>query len=232
MIGLSSEPSVPLRGTVTPVILVGLTGGIGSGKSTVSELLIERGAVLIDSDAIVHELQQPGSPMLATLAERFGADIITSAGALDRQALANRAFVDPEAVKALNKIVHPAVGVETARRVHAHLGTDAVVVIDIPLLEEPRAYLQATIVVDVPVEVQLERLLRYRGFPEADAQARIARQITRERRLELATFVIDNSGAPDELAPQIDRLWDQLRALPQLPADFDITAKRDAPTSV
>ena len=84
----------------------------------------------------------------------------------------------------------------------------------------------------MPVEVQLERLLRYRGFAEADARARIARQVTRERRLELATFVIDNSGAPDDLVPQIDRLWEQLQALPQLPADFDITAKRDAPTSV
>ena len=210
------------------MILVGLTGGIGSGKSTVADLLVGRGAVLIDSDAIVRDVQQPGSPVLAALAERFGDDIITSSGALDRQALADRVFVDPAAVKALNKIVHPAVGVETARRVQQHAGTDAVVVIDIPLLDEPRDYLQATIVVDVPVEVQVERLVRYRAFAEADAEARIARQVSRERRLELATFVIDNSGVPGDLVAQVDRVWDAIAALPQLPGDFDITAKRQA----
>ncbi|MFT3855374.1 MAG: dephospho-CoA kinase [Ilumatobacteraceae bacterium] len=209
------------------MILVGLTGGIGSGKSTVAELLVAHGAVLVDSDAIVRDVQQPGSPVLVALAERFGDDIITPGGALDRQALADRVFVDPEAVKALNKIVHPAVGVETARRVKDHAGTDVVVVIDIPLLEEPRDYLQATIVVDVPVDVQVERLVRYRGFAEADARARIARQVTRERRLELATFVIDNSGDPADLVAQVDRVWDAITALPQLPDDFDITAKRE-----
>ena len=161
--------------------------------------------MLIDSDAIVRELQQPGSPVLAALAERFGDEIITPDGALDRQALADKVFPDPEAVKALNKIVHPAVGIETAPACHGPRRTDAVVVVDIPLLEEePRDNLQATIVVDVPVDVQVERLVRFRGFTEADARARIDRQAPRQRRLELADFVIDNSGAPGDLAPQVE----------------------------
>ena len=208
-----------------PVILVGLTGGIGSGKSTVCELLVDRGAIVIDSDAIVRDLQQPGAPLLSALAARFGDEIITPDGALDRQALADKVFPDPEAVKALNKIVHPAVGVETARLVMARVHTDAVVVIDIPLLEEERWYLQATIVVDVPVDVQVERLVRFRHFSETDARARIDRQVSRQRRLELATFVIDNSGEPGGLAAQVDEVWTALLALPHLPVDFDITAK-------
>jgi dephospho-CoA kinase len=219
-------------GTVTRVILVGLTGGIGSGKSTVSELLIQLGAVLIDADAIVRELQAPGAPLLAELAARFGNEIITPDGALDRQALADRVFSDPAEVKALNKIVHPAVNAEMARRVAAHAATDDVVVLDIPLLtENPRDYLQGKIVVDVPVEVQVERLVRYRGFDEADARARIARQSTREQRLEGAGFVVDNSGAPADLEPQLQQLWAWLTALPQLPADFDVTAQRTQATT-
>ncbi|MEO5898850.1 MAG: dephospho-CoA kinase [Ilumatobacteraceae bacterium] len=206
------------------MIVVGLTGGIGSGKSTVSELLAARGAVIVDADVVVREVQQPGSPVLAQLAERFGHDILTADGALDRQALANKAFGDPEAVKALNKIVHPAVGVEMGRQVMAYVGTDRVVVMDIPLLtESPRDNLQGKIVVDVPVEVQIERLLQFRGFDEDDARARIARQSTREKRLEGASFVVDNSGAPDALAPQVDRLWAWLQSLPQLPVDFDLS---------
>jgi len=209
---------------LTLVIVVGLTGGIGSGKSTVSELLAARGAVIVDADVVVREVQQPGSPVLAQLAERFGDDILTADGALDRQALANRAFVDPEAVKALNKIVHPAVGVEMGRQVMAYVGTDRIVVMDIPLLtESPRENLQGKIVVDVPVEVQVERLLRFRGFDEADARARITRQSTREQRLEGASFVVDNSGTPDALPAQIDRLWAWLQSLPQLPADFELS---------
>ncbi len=214
------------------VILVGLTGGIGSGKSTVSALLVARGAVLVDADAIVRDVQQPGSAVLDALAERFGDEVIGVDGALDRAALATLAFSDPEAVKALNKIVHPAVGAEMARQVNEHVATEHVVVLDIPLLtENPRANLQGIIVVDVPTEVQLERLLRFRGFEEADARARIARQATRAERLATASFVVDNSGTPDELTPQIAVLWTWLQTLPQLPEDFDYLAKPAQPTS-
>jgi len=205
------------------VILVGLTGGIGSGKSTVSALLAERGAVIVDADQVVRDVQQPGSPVLAKLAERFGAQVIAEDGSLDRAAVASVVFTDPEALKDLNKIVHPAVGAEMNRQVLAERETDRVVVMDIPLLtENPREGLQAVIVIDVDPEVQVQRLVAGRGFDEADARARIARQATREQRLATATHVVDNSGTPDELVPQVDRLWAELTALPQLPADFEL----------
>lgn len=204
------------------MILVGLTGGIGSGKSTVSAALAARGAVIVDADQVVRDVQQPGSPVLVKLAERFGAAVIAGDGSLDRAALAGIAFADPDALKALNAIVHPAVGAEMNRQVMAQLATDRVVVMDIPLLtENPRKELQGKIVVDVPVEVQVVRLVEFRGFEEADARARIARQATREQRLEGADFVVDNSGDLAALEPQIDRLWEWLQSLPQLPADFE-----------
>ncbi len=204
------------------MILVGLTGGIGSGKSTVSAALAARGAVIVDADQVVRDVQQPGSPVLAKLAERFGDEVIAADGSLDRAALASIAFADPDALKALNAIVHPAVGAEMNRQVMAELATDKVVVMDIPLLtENPRKELQGKIVVDVPVEVQVQRLVQFRGFDEADARARIERQSTREQRLEGADFVIDNSGDLAALEPQIDRLWEWLQTLPQLPADFE-----------
>ncbi|MDP2292735.1 MAG: dephospho-CoA kinase [Actinomycetota bacterium] len=207
------------------MILVGLTGGIGSGKSTVSAALAARGAVIVDADQVVRDVQQPGSPVLAKLAERFGDEVIAADGSLDRAALAGIAFADPDALKALNAIVHPAVGAEMNRQVMAELGTEKVVVMDIPLLtENPRKELQGKIVVDVPVEVQVQRLVQFRGFDEADARARIERQSTREQRLEGADFVIDNSGDLDALEPQIDRLWEWLQTLPQLPADFEFAA--------
>ncbi|MEI6495964.1 MAG: dephospho-CoA kinase [Actinomycetota bacterium] len=216
------------------MILVGLTGGIGSGKSTVSAALAQRGAVVVDADAIAREVQQPGSPVIAALAERFGSHIVQADGNLDRAALAAIAFADADALKALNAIVHPAIGNEINSRVMAQVATDHVVVLDIPLLtENPREGLQGKIVVDVSEATQVERLVRYRGFDEADARARIGKQATREQRLEGATWVVDNSGDLDALVPQVDALWAALTALPQLPADFEMPQpkRRDADQS-
>ncbi len=208
------------------MILVGLTGGIGSGKSTVSALLRERGAVIVDADAITRELQQPGAPLLAALAERFGESIIGPDGELDRAGVAAIVFSDAEALKSLNAIVHPAVGAEIARRVAAEVATEHVVILDVPLLaENPRDNLQGTIVVDAPVEVQVERLVHGRGFGEADARARIANQASREDRLRRADVVVDNSGDRAALGPQIDQVWAWLTSLPQLADDFDYTAR-------
>lgn len=207
------------------MILVGLTGGIGSGKSTVSSRLAARGAVIVDADAITREVQAPGSPVLDELRAAFGDSVIAADGSLDRPAVAAIVFGDPEALKKLNQIVHPAVGREMNRRMLEQRATSNVVVLDIPLLtENPREGLQARIVVDVPVETQIERLVAWRGFDEDDARARIGRQATREQRLAAADFVIDNSGGLSALEPQIDRLWEWLTSLPQLPADYEPVA--------
>jgi len=204
------------------MILVGLTGGIGSGKTTVSELLASRGAVIIDADQIVRDVQRPGSPVLAALAEAFGDQVIDENGELDRPAVAQIVFSDPDALKKINEIVHPAVGKEMNDRILAQRGTSNVVILDIPLLtENPREGLQGKIVVDVPVETQVARLVAHRGFSEDDARARIARQASRDDRLKGADFVVDNSGDRQSLAGQIESLWSWLTSLPQLPADFE-----------
>lgn len=201
--------------TVTAMIVVGLTGGIGSGKSTVSQRLVDRGAVLIDADAIVKELQLPGQPLLRKLADAFGDDILDANGALDRQVLADKAFGDPDKVKALNAIMHPAVFTEIIDRLDAQRGTDAIVVLDIPLLTRDGRYpVGGIVVVDVPTEVAVERLVRFRNLREDDARSRIARQITRDERLSMADMIIDNSGTPSELDPQIDALWEWIATLP------------------
>jgi dephospho-CoA kinase len=156
------------------------------------------------------------------LASKFGPEVLASDGSLDRQAVANIVFTDPEALKSLNAIVHPAVGKEMNRRMIEQRTTKNVVILDIPLLtENPREGLQGKIVVDVPVEVQVERLIKFRGFDEADARARISRQATREQRLLTADFVIDNSHDLESLIPQIDKVWDWLVSLPQLPDDYE-----------
>ncbi len=193
------------------MLLVALTGGIGSGKSTVSRRLADRGAVIVDADAIVRELQQAGSPLLDRLAERFGSDIIRDDGELDRPALAAIAFHDDRALADLNTIVHPEVRVEIARRIAAEAGTDHVVVVDTPLFEVTSdVEFAAVVVVDVPPEVAVERLVAQRGLTEADARARIARQIGREERIAKADRVIDNSGDFAALDAQVDELWEWL----------------------
>jgi dephospho-CoA kinase len=199
------------------MILVGLTGGIGSGKSTVASMLAALGAVIVDADQVVRDVQRPGSPVLTKLAERFGPEVIGSDGELDRAAVAAKAFADPDALADLNKIVHPAVGDEMNRRVEELSTTEQVVVLDIPLLaERPREGLQATIVVDVPAELQLERL-QGRGMDPADAEARMGRQASREDRLAIATDVLDNSGTFDDLQRQVEAVWVRVQQLPQLP---------------
>jgi dephospho-CoA kinase len=197
------------------MLLVAVTGGIGSGKSAVSRRLADRGAMIIDADAIVRELQQAGSPLLDRLAGRFGSAIIRADGELDRPALAAVAFHDDEALADLNQIVHPEVRAEIARRVAAEAGTDRVVVVDIPLLEAaPRGRaveFAAVIVVDTPVDVAVDRLVTQRGLTEADARARIAKQISREDRLAKADYVIDNAGDLTALDAQVDELWEWLQ---------------------
>jgi dephospho-CoA kinase len=211
------------------MILIGLTGGIGSGKSTVSSLLAKRGAVIIDADAITRELQQPGEPLLTVLAERFGAHIIAVDGSLIREELRNIAFSDADALKDLNKIVHPAVAKEMDRRMEEVRNTDKVVILDIPLLtENPRKGLCGIVVVDVPVEVQVARLGEFRGMKEEDARAVIAKQATREERAKIADQVIDNSGDLESLQVQVDAVWQWAQQLP--PATED-AGTRESKTS-
>jgi dephospho-CoA kinase len=202
------------------MILIGLTGGIGSGKSTVSSLLAERGAVIIDADAIARELQSPGAPLLKTLAEAFGQHIIDEHGALDRVALASIVFNDAEALQNLNKIVHPAIAAEMDRRMKEQRGTSNVVILDIPLLaENPRKGLCGVIVVDVPVDVAVHRLVEYRNMDEQDARARIEKQATREERAKIADQIIDNSGDVASLASQVDKVWSWAQTLPPAAED-------------
>jgi dephospho-CoA kinase len=193
------------------MILVALTGGIGSGKSTVSQRLAARGAVIIDADAIVRELQRAGSPLLDRLAERFGAGVIRADGGLDRPALAAIAFTDDQALADLNAIVHPEVRAEIGRRIAAEAATDHVVVVDTPLFEVTSdVEFSAVIVVDVPPDVAVERLVGQRGLSETDARARIAKQIGREERIAKADRVIDNSGDLTALDAEVDELWEWL----------------------
>lgn len=212
------------------MILVGLTGGIGAGKSTVSAMLARRGAVIVDADEITREVQRPGSPVLADIAERFGAAVIAADGSLDRAAVAAVVFNDAEALADLNRIVHPAVGQEIARRIAEQADTERIVVLDIPLLtENPRSGLAGTIVVDVPVEVAVSRLVGDRGMDEADARARIARQASREDRLATADFVVDNSGDRAALERRVDELWTWLCSLPHSAPGVD--AATSAPST-
>ena len=194
---------------------IGLTGGIGSGKSTVSALLAAKGAVIIDADAITKELQQPGTEVFDKMVERFGPGIVAADGALDRQAVADIVFNDPEALQDLNAIVHPAVGAETTRRILEQAETDHLVVLDIPLLVESagKRDVAGIVVVDVDPEIAVRRLVEHRGFSEEDARARMSRQATREQRLEKADLVIDNSGTPEDLARLVDELWPAIEAL-------------------
>ncbi|HWJ97331.1 MAG TPA: dephospho-CoA kinase [Acidimicrobiales bacterium] len=198
------------------MLLIGLTGGIGSGKSTVSARLAEHGGVVIDADAIVHELQAPGQPVLVAMAERFGPEILEADGTLRRQAVADIVFNDTDALRDLGAIVHPAVAVEIERRIAEQVDTGRVVILDVPLLvESGRDDMAATIVVDVDPEIAVARLIEHRAFSDADARARVARQASREERVARADFLIDNSGTVAELEAQADAAWAWIEGLPR-----------------
>ena len=207
------------------MLVVGLTGGIGSGKSTVSRLLAERGAIIIDADAITRELQEPGTEVFEAMVARFGDGIVATDGSLDRQAVADLVFADPDALADLNGIVHPAVGAEIATRLAAAADAptpdDAagpVVVLDIPLLVETgRSDVAAVLVVDATEEDQLDRLVTQRGLDPDDARARMSRQATRAERRARADLVIDNTGDLEHLVAEVDRAWSWLVGLTHEP---------------
>lgn len=202
------------------MIVVGLTGGIGSGKSTVSAALAEYGAVIIDADALTRELQRPGTPVFEAMVARFGDKIIAADGSLNRLGLAAVVFPDPELLKELNAIVHPAVGRAIRDRMRAHLHTDSVVVLDVALLIESSRYpVAGVVVVDLPVETAVERLVEFRNMDESDARARIARQATREERLDRADLVIDNSGNLAALRVQLPAAWEWMQGLDPVAGD-------------
>lgn len=201
---------------------MGLTGGIGSGKSTVAAMLAERGAVVVDADALAREAVAPGSPGLAQVVDRFGPGVLAPDGSLDRAAVAAVVFSDPAALADLNAIVHPPVRAAIAERVAGLDGEGGVIVLAIPLLvESGRTYgAETVVVVDCPEEVALRRLVDGRGMDEADARRRMAAQVSRAERLAAADVVIDNSGSLDDLRQAVDRVWGELAGTTGQPPDF------------
>ncbi|MFD5434349.1 dephospho-CoA kinase [Kitasatospora sp. NPDC127067] len=193
------------------MLKIGLTGGIGAGKSEVSRLFAARGAVIVDSDVIAREVVAPGTDGLAAVVAEFGPQVLREDGALDRPALGAVVFADPERLKALNAIVHPLVRARSAE-LEAAAAPDAAVVHDVPLLAENglAPLYDLVVVVDAADEVRLDRLVRLRGMAEEEARARMAAQASREDRLAIADLVIDNSGGLAELEARVDEVWAEL----------------------
>ena len=196
------------------MILIGLTGGIGSGKSEVARLLTERGAEIIDADLIVRELQQPGAEIYEKMIELFGSEVVAADQSLDRTAIAKKVFFDESLLKTLNQLVHPVVKRVMNERVESFRDTEKVVILDIPLLvENPREGLDGVLVVDLDAEIAVKRLVEQRNMSADDARARIAKQATREQRLAIANHVIDNSGDRNALSQKIEIAWSWIKSL-------------------
>ena len=190
---------------------VGLTGGVASGKSTVAKVLTELGAVVVDADLLAREVVEPGTPGLAAVVDAFGDDVIADVGTLDRPALGRVVFGDADARRRLEGILHPLIRARGAE-IEAAAGPGAVVVHDIPLLVETgqAGSFDAVVVVDVPVETQVSRMVSERGMSEEDVRARIAAQATREERLAAATHVVDNTGTHEDLRERDTEVFEQL----------------------
>ncbi|MEO3867228.1 dephospho-CoA kinase [Nonomuraea sp. B12E4] len=193
------------------MLKIGLTGGIGSGKSEASRRLAARGAVVIDADKIAREVVEPGTPGLARVVAVFGEEVLHPDGSLNREKLGSIVFADPDRLAALNAIVHPLVG-ERVAELQGRAAADAIVVYDVPLLAENKLapMYDVVIVVDAPDEVRIRRLAEHRGMPEADAKARIAAQAGREDRLAVADIVIPNEGSLAELDDRVAEVWEEL----------------------
>lgn len=195
---------------------MGLTGGIGAGKSSVARLLVERGAHLVDGDAVARVVVAPGGAAYDELRRRFGPGLFHADGTLNRPAMAALVFADENARKALEAITHPAIRAQMHAETETHRGSDDVVIQDIPLLAEgckSHYCLDGVIVVDCPVEVAVARLVEHRGLSASDAMARIAAQVSRGERIALADVVIENSGTLAALVPQVDAAWAWARSL-------------------
>ncbi|MFE2479554.1 dephospho-CoA kinase [Streptomyces sp. NPDC059389] len=194
------------------MLKVGLTGGIGAGKSEVSRLLAGYGAVVVDADRIAREVVEPGTPGLAAVVAAFGESVLTAEGTLDRPKLGSIVFADPAKLQTLNAIVHPLVGARSAE-LEGAAGADAIVVHDVPLLAENglAPLYDLVVVVDAAPGTQLARLTALRGMAEEEARARMAAQATREQRLAVATLVIDNDGPLEALEPQVRKVWAELK---------------------
>jgi len=196
------------------MILIGLTGGIGCGKTEVSRLLEKRGAVIVDADLIVRELQQPGAEIFLRMVEMFGEKVIAIDGSLDRVAVANEVFKNAELLKKLNSLIHPVVRRVMNERVEIYRATDKIVVLDIPLLvENPREGLDGVLVVDLDPQIAIERIVSQRNMKIDDAKSRVSAQSTREQRLAIAGHVFDNSSDRDALAIQVDVAWSWITSL-------------------
>jgi dephospho-CoA kinase len=202
------------------VLLVGLTGGIGSGKSTVARMLEERGAVVVDADDLSHRAIAPGTPGHEKVVERFGSNVLAPGGDVDREALASIVFADPAARRDLEAIVHPEVRRMFAEKAERYRDTDDVVVLSAPLIVESgmQGAFDVLLVVSTRVETQVRRLMRERGMSEGDVRARIAAQLPLEAEAEAADVIIDNEGTLEELEGQVDRVWEDLRARAARPA--------------
>ena len=196
------------------MILIGLTGGIGCGKSEVSRLLADRGAIIVDADLIVRELQQPGGEIFNKIVEMFGPSVVAEDGSLNRGAVANEVFKDKEVLKKLNELIHPVVRRVMNERVKSYSDTSKIVVLDIPLLvENPREGLDGVVVVDLDPEIAVARIVDQRKMNIDDARARVANQSSREQRKAIANFLIDNSGDRKALNLQVEAAWSWITAL-------------------